>query len=80
MWMLRVAVRLMLGFCFASSWMTEASSMWSTGKDAATVNATAFDLGPYANRSLRGDVHIGLKSSNGAVSNITITQIAFIDV
>jgi len=47
-------------------------------KDAATLNAIIFDLGPYAGRTLRGDVYIALKSSDGSQSNVTITEIAFV--
>jgi len=47
-------------------------------KDAATLNSTIFDLGPYAGRTLRGDVYIALKSSDGLTSNIAISEIAFV--
>jgi subtilisin family serine protease len=42
-----------------------------------TLNATKFDLSPYAGRKLSGVVYIGLMSIDGTTSNITITQIVF---
>ena len=48
-------------------------------KDPDTLNATAYDLSPYAGRTLRGDVYIGLMSSDGTTSNIEITEIVFVD-
>jgi hypothetical protein len=49
-------------------------------QDAATLNATNFDLSPYAGRTLTGLVYVGLMSSDGTTANITITQIAFTHV
>lgn len=43
----------------------------------ATLNATKFDLNPYAGRTLT-EVYVALMSSNGTQANITITQIVFV--
>jgi len=46
-------------------------------QDPVALNATTFDLIPYAGRTLTGLVYVGLMSSDGTAANITITQIAF---
>jgi len=46
--------------------------------DVDTVNATLFDLGPYAGRALSGYVVIGLMSSDGLTAYIDITEVSFV--
>jgi parallel beta-helix repeat protein len=43
----------------------------------AVLNATEFDLSPYAGRAL-SEVYVALMSSDGTTANITITQIDFV--
>jgi len=43
----------------------------------ATLNALLFDLSPYAGRTLTGLVYLALKSSDGVLASINITEIAF---
>jgi len=41
------------------------------------LNAVPFDLTPYSDRILRGDVFISVMSSNGTQASLDITEIAF---
>ncbi len=45
--------------------------------DPDTLDATPFDLTPYAGRTLRGEGYITIVSFNGTRANINITEIAF---
>ncbi|TRO49772.1 FtsX-like permease family protein, partial [Candidatus Bathyarchaeota archaeon] len=41
------------------------------------VNEVPFDLTPYSDRILRGDVYVSVMSSNGTQTSVDITEIAF---
>jgi len=41
------------------------------------VNEIPFDLTPYSDRILRGDVYVSVMSSNGTQTSVDITEIAF---
>jgi len=43
----------------------------------SVLDAKLFDLGPYAGRSLRGDVYVALMSSDGSLASMNVTSIAF---
>lgn len=49
-------------------------------QDIYTITSTPFDLHLYAERTLRGDAYISLKSSDGTPSSISILRISFIKV
>jgi ABC-type antimicrobial peptide transport system permease subunit len=42
-----------------------------------TLNSVSFDLAPYAERTLRGDVYLVIMSSDGMPASIEISEIAF---
>jgi hypothetical protein len=44
----------------------------------AVLDATIFDLGPYAGRTLTGLVYVALMSSDGTQANINITEIVLV--
>ena len=68
--------RLMIRF-----WLTDGTlfdlSYW---KDPYTISSTVFDLRPYFNKMLRGEIHIALMSSDGLNSSIKISEISFIKI
>ncbi|MCW4031320.1 MAG: ABC transporter permease, partial [Candidatus Bathyarchaeota archaeon] len=45
--------------------------------DPATLNATTYDLTPYAGKVLRGEAYLSIASLNGTRASINITEIAF---
>ena len=45
--------------------------------DTATLNVLPFDLTPYSERLLRGDVYLSVTSFNGTQASLDITEIAF---
>jgi hypothetical protein len=52
-------------------------SYWN---DVHTIVDTPFILEPYANKTLRGDVYIALKSSDALPSSIAISEISFVKI
>jgi ABC-type antimicrobial peptide transport system permease subunit len=65
--------RVLLGFSLENGSSVDLTN-WT---DTSTLDASPFDLTPYAGDTLRGDFYVALMSSNGTRANVDITEIAF---
>ena len=46
--------------------------------DPASLDTVLFDLSPYSEETLRGDVYLALMSSNGTSASVNLTEITFV--